>query len=207
MSSQGLPPGVPPGASRPAGPPLASPLPPPQKRNQAALWIVVILGSCLGTAIIAGLLLVRMFVHRLNVREAGNKVAIETPIGSINVNKAEAHATGLPVYPGATSNTENGGSVEIGGSDSNLGLATEEYRTNDPITKVREWYRHRLGTEFRLETGGQEHANHRGVQIDTGDHDAAFVDDHNDGARVVALDSRDGGTKITLLRIGKRNPQ
>jgi hypothetical protein len=39
------------------------------------------------------------------------------------------------------------------------------------------------------------------------DSDVAFVDDHADGARVVALKKISSGTKITLVRVGKRETQ
>ena len=181
--------------------------PPPQRQSQAALWIVVILGCCLAAMIVVGLLAVRLIVHRVRVREAGNRVAIETPVGSINVNKSEAHATGLPVYPGATVSTDNGGSVEISGRDASVGLATETYSTSDEIGKVQDWYRHRLGPEFHVETGGQSHERASKFHMDASDHQAAFVDDRNDGARIVALDTVGEGTKITLVRIGKRDTQ
>lgn len=195
---------VPPSGSLPPAPAV----PPSNKGSQVALWIVVILGGCLAVLIVASLLLVRFFVQRVNIREAGNKVAIETPVGSINLNKREAHATGLPVYPGATVSTDNGGgSVEINGNETRVGLATEEYRTADPISKVRQWYRHKLGSEFRLETGHHENTRRSATHVNSDDHDAAFVDDRDDGAHVVALDNEPDGTKITLLRIGKRETQ
>jgi hypothetical protein len=198
MSNAGLPPQglLPPGAAVP-----------PQRQSQAALWIAVILGCCVAAAIVAGLLMVRLIVHRVKIREAGNKVAIETPVGSINVNKAGAHATGLPVYPGATLSGDNGGSVELSGRDANVGLATEEYRTGDPVAQVQAWYRQRLGSEFHLETGGTSRERRTKLHIDASDHEMAFVDDRNDGARIVALDNGDGGTKITLVRVGKRDTQ
>lgn len=202
MASASVPPG---GPARPLPP--VSAVPPPHQGSKVALWIVVILGGCFAVLIVAALLLVRFFVHRVNIREAGNRVAIETPVGSINVNKADAHATGLPVYPGATVSTGNGGSVEINGSDTRVGLATEQYRTGDAVSKVQEWYRHKLGPEFRLETGHQDNSRRTGMHVDSGEHDVAFVDDRNDGARVVALDNGSDGTRITLLRIGKRETQ
>jgi hypothetical protein len=194
--------GAPPGSGIPSGA-----LPPPQRQSQAALWVVVILGCCLAAMIVVGLLAVRLIVHRVRVREAGNRVAIETPVGSINVNKAETHATGLPVYPGATVSSDNGGSVEISGRNASVGLATETYRTSDDIAKVQDWYRHRLGPEFHVEKGGQSHKRASKFDMDASDHQAAFVDDRDDGARIVALDTFAGGTKITLLRIGKRDTQ
>jgi hypothetical protein len=195
MSSAGPDSGIPSGAL------------PPQKQSQAALWIVVILGSTLAAVIIAGLLLARLVLHRVRIREAGNRVAIETPVGSINVNKAATHPSGLPVYPGATASGDKNASVQIGGDQASVGLATEEYQTTDSIDQVQQWYRHRLGPEFRLETENSSRERRSKVEIDGGEHQLAFVDDRDDGARVVALDRSSGGTKITLLRIGKRDTQ
>ena len=113
----------------------------------------------------------------------------------------------FPCIPAQTPN-DNSNSIQIGTSDSEVGLATEEYRTGDSIDKVEDWYRKRLGADFRLENGNHadsRYSKRHGLRM--GNHDVAFVDDHGDAARVIALDTAGGGTKITLLRVGKREPQ
>jgi hypothetical protein len=191
--------------------PPVSPLPPssqPPRTNNALWWVLGIVGGALVILMFFALTVAGLVLRHLNINHSGKKVAIETPVGSIQVNKGEPHATGLPLYPGADPTNDNSNSIQIGTPDSEVGLATEEYRTGDSIDKVEDWYRKRLGPDFRLET--ETHADSRyskrhGLRM--GNHDVAFVDDHGDAARVIALDTAGGGTKITLLRVGKREPQ
>jgi len=191
--------------------PPVSPLPPssqPPRTNNALWWVLGIVGGALVILMFFALTVAGLVLRHLHINHSGKKVAIETPVGSIKVNKGEPHATGLPLYPGADPTNDNSNSIQIGTPDSEVGLATEEYRTGDSIDKVEDWYRKRLGPDFRLET--ETHADSRyskrhGLRM--GNHDVAFVDDHGDAARVIALDTAGGGTKITLLRVGKREPQ
>jgi len=202
-----MPPGIPPGLP-PGVPQYGAPVPPPQKTNQAALWIVVILGACLMCTIVVGLLFVRLIVHRVKIGAARGNVSIETPAGSVRVSRGDSHPAGLPVYPGAKSMSDNRHSIELSANDAYVALATEVYRTPDSIEQVRDWYRQRLGAEFKLETHSDKRSSSNGdPDFDTDDHEMAFVDDRDDGARIIALDSSSGGTKITMLRVGKRDTQ
>lgn len=190
--------------------PPVSPLPPPSqppRTNNAIWWVLGIVGGALVILMFFALTVAGLILRHLHINHSGKRVAIETPVGSIQVNKGEPHATGLPLYPGAAPNDSN--SIQMGTSDSEVGLATEEYRTGDSIDKVEDWYRKRLGPDFRLETGNHtdsRYSKRYGLRR-MENHDVAFVDDHGDAARVIALDAADGGTKITLLRVGKREPQ
>jgi hypothetical protein len=191
--------------------PPVSPLPPPSqppRTNNALWWVLGIVGGALVILMFFALTVAGLVLRHLHINHSGKKVAIETPVGSIQVNKGEPHATGLPLYPGADPTNDNSNSIQIGTPDSEVGLATEEYRTGDSIDKVEDWYRKRLGPDFRLETethADSHYSKKHGLHM--GNHDVAFVDDHGDAARVIALDTAGGRTKITLLRVGKREPQ
>ncbi|HTS11335.1 MAG TPA: hypothetical protein VMH00_04395 [Candidatus Limnocylindrales bacterium] len=189
-------------------PPVQPPAPPPPKSNKVAWWILGILCGGLFFLIIVGLTVVGLVIRHVNVRDSGNRVDIQTPVGELKVNKDAAHATELPVYPGAqVSNEANGGSADVSFGDQGLGIAAEAYETRDSLNKVREWYSKQLGPEFRLEKGSDERVALEHAHFEMGDQDFAFVDDRGDGARVVALKIEDGRVKITLLRLGKREPQ
>jgi len=180
---------------------------PSQRSNNAVWWILGIVGGGIVLLTLSALSLATLIIHHVNVKDTARNVDTETPVGEIMVNKAGLHATGLPVYPGAAAADQKSASVEINANNTGLGIATESYATNDPLTKVEDWYRKRLGTEFRLETGNNKPFLREKYDVDTGDHAVAFVDDRGDAARVVALDNSAGGTKIKLVRAGKKEVQ
>lgn len=194
----------------PAQPVQPIPPPPPGRPNNALWWILGIIGGCIVLFIVGGLTVAGLFLRHISVRNSGNNVDIQTPVGEIAVNKGE-HATGLPIYPGAAKSTDDdsGGSANISfGSEGGLGIAAETYVSVDSLDKVRNWYRDRLGSSFRLETGKDQQAEFRHSKINvSSDQDLAFVDDHGDGVRLVALKRTNEGVKITLLRLGKREAQ
>jgi len=191
--------------------PSAQPPAPPRPSNNAIWWVLGIVGGCIVLMIIAGLTFAGLFLRRVNIRNSGNTVDIQTPVGEIKVNQDELHATGLPVYPGAikySDENSRGGSADISFGGEGLGIAVENYISQDSLDKVRDWYRNRLGSTFRLETGKDQEAEFRRAKINvSSDQDLAFVDDHGDKVRVVALKKTDDGVKITLLRLGKREAQ
>jgi hypothetical protein len=189
---------------------------PQPKPNNAIWWILGILGGGLVILVFFGLTLAGLIVRHIHIANNGDRVAIETPIGNLKVNKGEAHATGLTVYPGATPTGDHNSSFQLDTSDSGFGIATEEYESRDSLDKVSAWYRSRLGPDFEMTTNahrgsddnGSHDSDHRKINgIEVGDHQVAFVNDRGQGARVVALDKSFGGTKITLVRVGTREAQ
>lgn len=198
---------VPPNAPAPV-PPHVPPAAPPPGGNNAVWWILGIIGGGIVLMGILGLVVAGMFLRRVNIHDAGNRVDIQTPVGEINVDKDQMHPTGLPVYPDATKSSDSkGGSADFSFGGEGVGLAVEAYDSPDSLDKVKDWYRLQLGSSFRLETGKDERAALDRAHFDVNDQDLSFVDDHGDGARLVALKKNDGGVKITLLRVGKREAQ
>jgi|SRR5271156_6434440 hypothetical protein len=185
----------------------SAPVTPPQRRNTALWWILGILAVGVIVMFLFGVTIAGLFIHRLSVRDSGRNVEIQTPVGDINVNKAE-HSTGLPAYPGATASTDNtGGSVDVTANGSGVGIATEVFDSKDPIDFVQAWYKKRLGPDFHLENGKDASDAHVNNFYKADENDVAFVDDRGNGARIVALKTTSNGTRITLLRVGKREPQ
>ncbi len=186
----------------------ATPVPPqPPKSRSALLWVLGILGGALVLLILASLIFTVYIARQIRVREAGSRVEIQTPVGEFKVNKNEAHSTGLPVYPGAVASASEGGNFEFSADDEAIGMAAEKYRSADPVDKVEQWYRNRLGTEYRLETHAKRPNWDRNDRLHMGNVDVAFVDDSGGGARVIGLKRSGDGTEIDLFRVGKREFQ
>lgn len=185
---------------------MYSPAQPP-RRNNAIWWILGIVAAGIIVMFLFGVTLAGLFIHHLRVHNSGDKVDIQTAVGSLSVNKGGSHATGLEVYPGASPSSENkGASVNFSANDTNVGMATEQYQTKDPIDFVEAWYKKRLGTDFHLETNHDD-ADHSRGHVVINDNDVAFVDDHHNGARIIALKKNSEGTQITLVRLGAKETQ
>jgi hypothetical protein len=155
--------------------------------------------------IVFGLALAGLLIHNLHVRSQGQNVEIQTPVGGLKVGHDATHATSLPVYPGSTSVDSHNANVEVSSGDEGFGIAVEKYTTADDLDKVSAWYAQRLGPSFRREKHGF-HTKIQGVD-GTSDADVAFVDDHGDGARVVALTKKGERLEIALVRVGVKQAQ
>jgi hypothetical protein len=189
------------------------PLPPiytqaqPPRRNNAIWWILGIVAAGIIVMFLFGVTLAGLFIHHLKVRNSGDKVDIQTALGSLSVNKGGPHATGLEIDPGASpSSDDKGANVNLSANDTGVGIATEQYETKDPIDFVQAWYKKHLGPDFRLEAN-KAVPDHSNGLVKMNDSDVAFVDDHHNGVRVVALKKISEGTQITLVRIGKKETQ
>jgi hypothetical protein len=189
----------------PPQPPIYSPAQ-PTRRNNAIWWILGIVAVGIIVMFLFGVTLAGLFIHHLKVRNSGDKVDIQTALGSLSVDKGGPHATGLEVYPSASPSADKGANVNLSANDAAVGIATEQYVTKDPIDFVQAWYKKRLGPEFRLESN-RDNVNHSSDHTVINDSDIAFVDDHRNGVRVVALKKISDGTQITLVRVGTKETQ
>jgi len=179
---------------------------PPRKSNNAVWWILGILGGGFAILILLGLVVAAMFIRHVRVNEAGKKVEIETPVGSLELKSGDERSTGLPIYPGATPEKSDNANIQVSlPQGQSVGVATEKYLTLDDLEKVTAWYVKRLGSSFRREEHG--YVAHSSVHTEVNDADVAFVSETSEGARVVALKKTDAGVEISLLRAGKREVQ
>lgn len=188
---------------------MSSPPMTPQKANNAVWWILGILLGAVALVVVAGLTATGLILRHIDVVNSNNRVDIQTPVGEINVSKDQGHATGLPVYPGATKARDDivGGSADISVGSEGVGIAAEAYESADSLDAVKAWYRSRLGPSFRLEGGKEDLVTVNRAHFNLGDQDWAFVDDRGDSTSLVAVKKRDNGAQITLLRVGKRDAQ
>lgn len=187
-------------------PPKTGPDAPP-KKVPFILWLLGLLG--VGVAVLAvGGILVAMYVARnVQVQQSGEKVEIQTPVGSLKVDKSGETDPGLPVYPGAAVN-EPGATVELGtDTDEVLHVVAAKYRTSDPITKVDEWYQAQLGADFKREGPGVviRKKDIVGIQVNSGD--VAFIAEDKESMRVVVLERKGIQTEIAMARIGRPEAQ
>lgn len=180
---------------------------PPQRRDSttAVWWILGIVAGGIVVMVVFGLAVAGMLIHNLHVHNKGHGAEIQTPVGGIKVGHDAAHVTSLPVYPGATSADSQNANVEVSAGDGGFGVAVEKYNTTDDLDRVAAWYAQRLGPSFRREKQGS-HTKIQGVDASS-DADVAFVDDHGDGARVVALTKKSDRLEIALVRVGVKEAQ
>jgi hypothetical protein len=183
-------------------------IPPPARRDSttAIWWILGIVGGGIVVMVFLGLVFAGFVVRHSHVSDQGKDVDIQTPVGEIKVNQNPNHASGLPIYPGAAPTAKDDhANVQLSSGDAGLGVAVENYSTSDPLDKVAAWYSQRLGSSFTRQKKGGDVRVH-GMDITT-DSDLTFNDDHGDGTRTVALSRKNDTVEITLVRVGKREPQ
>jgi hypothetical protein len=196
--------------------------PPVPQRNPSNLvwWILGILGAGVVLVLLGILLIGAYFARGVHIRQAGSGVEIQTPMGALKVDK-DAHATGLPVYPGAVSTAEQGGRFEFDSrSHDKVSLSAEHYSSPDSLEQVQEWYRNHLASSFRQEKGDKEwSAGDQGdlrrylpqgrgekAAIKISSDDLGFVQESGEGARIVGLKRNGTRTEIDLVSVGKRQP-
>jgi hypothetical protein len=144
---------------------------------------------------------------RVNVKKSetgeDKKVDVETPVGSIHVNKgASARDTGLPVYPGAqekkTGNEGGNANVNIASSFFGLKVVAIEYLSDDPPEKVAAYYKDQLkkyGTILECHTNSPHN--------DASDVDVRVGDDNKDKK----LTCEHSGGKTLELKVGTKDNQ
>ena len=138
--------------------------------------------------VVFGVALAGLLIHNLHVRNKGQNVEIQTPVGGIKVNNDATHATSLPIYPGSTSVDSQNAKVEVSSGDAGFGIAVEKYTTADDLDKVSAWYAQRLGPSFRREKRALTSIiQGLDANIHCGRTTSPWWTDHGDGARVVCL--------------------
>lgn len=185
-----------------------APISAPQKKNNLVWWILGVIGGGLILLVASVLLVAGFFAKNVHVSEKDKQVEINTPAGQATLASTDSvREIGLPVYPGSTL-VESGGSVEVTTSRSDtVGFAAVHYRTTDSTERVDEWYRNRLGPDFKRKhpdpSDPQVHV--QGVSLSSSD--VAFISERDGLLRIVTLRSTLRGVEIGLVRIGKRETQ
>lgn len=185
-------------APQPAQPPRgpAAPMPPRSGSHIltiALLLLALIIVVSLATVWIGLRFLARGVSVNVQERDSGRKeVSIKTPVGSMEVSPdVDESRLGLPIYPGAQ-RLQDKDSANINfsfGGDAGLRLVVAKFETPDPPEKVRDFYKQRLGGDVT-----------RFVEKDA-EGKTVFEIKRRGQEKVVALESRGGGTRIALLRV------
>jgi hypothetical protein len=178
-----------------------------------------------GAALVMIALLV-LIAAGCNISKRGEKgkerVDIETPVGSIHVNKdMSASDTGLPAYPGAKSaeDSEDGKSATVNIDTSKFGLkvVAVKFQTDDSPETVLDFYRHKLKSmgpvsechgsfDLDVKNKGQQHeirceekADQTELIVGDGNrHRAVKVTPHGKGSHFELLYVQSRGERETL---------
>ena len=128
--------------------------------------------------------------------ENGTDVAIDTPGGRLNI-RAHDHMNpainGVPVYPGSYRADDGGANIEWmskdGNSDKNLYVIGGEFRTNDSVSQVVDFYRKQLPS----------------LMIVSRRDESARLE-YKDGGmqRIISIEEHHGETRIGVASIGDR---
>lgn len=197
---------------------------PQGERGNALQVVLAIIGGLVVLALLAvliGLWVVKRYVQ-VEVERKGDveRVEIRTPIGDLEVQKAEeiAQKLRLPVYPGAVPD-EEGASVRLRGrlweEEGGFDVTAAAFYTDDSMEKVDAWYGEQLGPEFKREEG-RIGGGHRGedtrdrghwkIHVEADGDDVLYSVDREGRLRGVALRREGGGVKIGLFDIWEARP-
>lgn len=169
-------------------PPRAPAAPAPPRTGSHILMIVLLL-----LALIVVVSLARGVSVNVDEGAAGKKeVSIKTPVGSLEVKQdVDDSRLGLPIYPGAQRlQDKDSANVNFSfGGEVGLRVLVAKFETPDALEKVRDFYKQRLGGDVT-----------RFVEKDR-EGKTVFEIKHSGQEKVVALESRGGGTRIALVRV------
>ena len=179
------------------------------------LGILILLGIL---AVLAGLWAVREFV-RVEVERSGpaKTVSIRTPIGDLEVRKAEdvAEQLKLPIYPGAVPE-EDSASVRLRGrlweEEGGLEIVAAKFVSDHDFESVENWYRQQLGPDFKREVGRLEGAKSKNgkdwsLHVEPGGDDVLFTQEREGRLRGVGLGREAGKVTIGLFQITEASRQ
>jgi hypothetical protein len=183
---------------QPPQPPRGPAGPPPPRTGShiltiALLFLALIIVVSVATVWVGLRFLARGVSVDVQEHEAGRKeVSIQTPVGSMEVSQDVNEARlGLPIYPGAERlRDQDSANLNFSfGGEAGLRLVVAKFETPDPPEKVREFYKQRLGGDVT-----------RFVEKDS-EGKTVFEIKRRGQEKIVALESRGGGTRIALVRV------
>jgi hypothetical protein len=161
--------------------------PAPPTGTSAVKIILIVVGALVGLGIISLMFFVFFMSRVFHVNQRGNTVTVSTPGGTVtsgsgtNISDADL---GVPIYPGAA---RREGGMTINGP--NGSMVTVVYSTTDPVDKVVDFYKGKVGGNASVITTGT------GAVISSSDQNKNGVI-----ITIGADNSSSGGTKIAIMR-------
>lgn len=138
----------------------SQPQPPISRRpDYSFAWMLLGVLVVAGVLVFSGIYVFSRYLVRqmsMDIRQIDRRVELETPAGSLKVEKSELSEADLrlPVYPGSRRIKREGATISIEvPSDSSLRILAVEYETDDGLEQVASFYRKRLGREFKERRG------------------------------------------------------
>lgn len=192
----------------------------PSERGGALQVILAVIGAVVVLVIVAvfvAVWAVRNYV-RVEVERSGDakRVAVRTPIGDIEVQKAAEVAAQLklPVYPEAEAG-EEGASVRLRGrlwgEEGGLDVVAAEFHTDASFDDVDAWYGKELGADFTRRQGRIEGGRHGEddwkVRVEPGGTDVLYSQEHEGRLRGVVLRREGSHVKIALFDVSEARHQ
>lgn len=182
-------------------------MPPAPPRSGSTIVAIVLLVLALIVVVSVGAVWTGLRFLSSNVQIQTNdsgsgkkEVSIKTPFGGLEVlkNPEVTEATvQLPIYPGSRPvKDDHSANVNIGlPNNDGVQIVAGKFETDDPIDKVVDFYKDRLGTQVTKFT-----------QKDSEGKTVFEIKEH-ENERVVALKSLDTGTQIDLVRVTHGQPE
>ncbi len=131
------------GSSSSAATPPTAPVAAPRAGGGSALKVVLIVIAVIVGLGILGIATVGFVGYRIarssHVTQDGDRVKVETPLGTFSANDPEqaVHDLGVEVYPGAKAQKSGAASVTVAG----IHTVTATFESSDPADKVCSFYK------------------------------------------------------------------
>jgi hypothetical protein len=174
--------------------------------SKSLLFMMIALFAGVAILLGGGMFMASRILHSMELRAAGDKKTIRTPIGDFRTEKPSDVGPVLPVYPGAA--------LVMPGDDAlaaalrnrtHAQMITTTYHTTGSRESVASWYAEHLGAEFTRHTGTADlQLSEVFKDASIGSTDVVFQGERAGQLKLVAVVDDAGGTKITLARYDKR---
>jgi hypothetical protein len=174
--------------------------------SKSLLFMMIALFAGVAILLGGGMFMASRILHSMELRVAGDKKTIRTPIGDFRTEKPSDVGPVLPVFPGAA--------LVLPGDDAlaaalrnrtHAQVLTTTYHTSGSRDSVANWYAEHLGAEFTQHSGTAD------LQLPEifkdaaiGSTDVVFQGERAGQLKLVALVDDGGGTRITLARFDRR---
>ena len=181
----------PPTAPLAYGQPTVAAAPAPGSGSSAVKIILIVVGVVVGLGMLSAIVFmfgVWRVSRAVRMNRAGDSVTLSTPSGTITAGNTAAVSEadlGVPIYPGAA---RREGGMQV--NSANGSMVTAVYSTSDPVSKVVDFYKGKLGENTSVIESGT------GAVISSGT--------QNKEGLVITVtpdpSASDGQTKITIMR-------